>query len=139
MRRWRRNKRTDYDKKVTELYTQPTKATMTGKKSDTIFRRVRSFFSRRRRSTVDPFPLKVLLEVLPQRLSLSALEAMTDLVALLQRAGLRIEVEVLREEIPDGYIGRMSAWNGGSGVFLKCWLLPRGYFDKNQPGSLQTN
>ena len=117
-------------------YIQPTKTTMPGKKSDTIFRRVRSFFSRRRQPTEGPFPLKVLLEVLPQRLSLPALEAMTNLLALLQRAGLRIEVGVLREEIPDGYIGRMSAWNGDSGVFLKCWLLPQGYFDGNQPSSL---
>ncbi|RHG49564.1 hypothetical protein DW254_10915 [Bacteroides caccae] len=77
------------------------------------------------------FPI-ILFEVLPQRLSLSALEAMTNHVALLQKAGLLVAVDISTEQIPDGYIGKMSVWNEGLSECPKHWLLPQGYFDRTQ-------
>ena len=57
-----------------------------------------SFFSEYISDPVSCFPI-ILYQVLPERLSLSALALMTDHVALLQRAGLPVAISIPTEEI----------------------------------------
>ena len=104
---------------------------------NTIFRNVWFFFSSEHLSDSDLYPCAILYEVLPQRLSVPALVEMTNHVALLQRAGLPIIIDILTEEIPDGYIGKMSVWIEGLSECPRCWLLPQGYFDKTRSVTLQ--
>ena len=116
-------------------YRQQAKAKKPARKLGTIFRSVWSFFFPEQLSVSDSCLPRVLYEVLPQRLSSSALEAMTDRVTLLRRAGFPIALDLLKEQIPDGYIGKMSVWYEGLPECPRCWLLQQGYFDKTQPVS----
>lgn len=103
---------------------------------NTIFRKTESFFAWKQSQSEESDPLIVLYEVLPEKMSLSALEVMTNHVALLQRAGLLITINILTEQTPIGYIGKMSVWYEGLSKCPRCWLLPQEYFDKIQSVSL---
>ena len=103
------------------------------KKLGAVISYVRLLFCRRTQSARESFPLTVFLEIIPQRLSFPAMDNIITLIALLQRAEFPITVGVLVGEVPDEYIGRMTVRNGDSGDLLKCWLLPCGYFDQDEP------
>ncbi len=103
------------------------------KKLGALISYARLLFCRRKQPVQESFPLTVFLEIIPQRLSFLAMDNMITLVALLQRAEFPITVGVLKGQVPDGYIGRMTVRNGDSGAPLKCWLLPYGYFDQDKP------
>lgn len=102
------------------------------KRLSSILDKIKSFFSWEQSQGQAPFLLLVLYEVRPEILPSFFREEMTNHIALMQRAGFLIEVEVLTEQIPDEYIGRLSVWCEGILESPRHWLLPQGYFDRIQ-------
>lgn len=97
-----------------------------------IFDKIKSFFSWGQLQEQAPSLLLVLYEVRPETIFSFFQEEMINHIALMQRAGFLIKVEVLTEQIPDEYIGRLSVWCEGILESPRHWLLPQGYFDRIQ-------
>lgn len=95
-----------------------------------IFRKIRCVFScRQSQGQVYP-PTVILYEVLPEVYPSISQSDVNNRITRLRQAGYLIVIIILREPIPNEYIGRMTVWNELVKEAPIHRKIEAGYFDK---------
>ena len=81
-------------------------------KSRTLFEKIKFFFLNRQTPSQSFGPLEVRLSLLSRIFDEPFPEALSDRIELYSMIGYSVLIKEQSEEIPEGYIGILSCWNG---------------------------
>ncbi len=102
------------------------------KRLGSIFRKELFFSFFEYKQVQEPFPLILTFEVELKTLDEFVLEEVISQIEIMKWIGCQVRVIIPTEQIPDGYIGRMTAECGEILKYPVRWLIRQEYFDKTQ-------